>query len=126
MVRCSIICIFLGLFSLGVFAQQDKAASQVPGYQAPVPTAAMQTEAIWIDVRSNEEYTQGHLKYAVNIPFEQISTNISMLALEKNQNIKLYCTAGIRSGKAVKILNDLGFTNVSNAGAYRFLKLQEK
>lgn len=59
-----------------------------------------------LDVRTQEEFAEGHIKNAINIPLDEIS-NIS---LEKDLEFIVYCRSGARSEKAALILKDLGYT----------------
>ncbi len=71
--------------------------------------------AVLIDVRNEEEYEQGHIPGAINIPLSTIG-----LVLEKypKKDIPLfvYCLSGGRSGQAVSYLKQAGYTNVKNIG----------
>lgn len=77
--------------------------------------------AVWIDVRTPGEYATGHLKAAINIPFQQIGKRITEVAHSKDQKIYVYCATGHRAGIARKTLVKLGYTNVTNAGALQDL-----
>ncbi len=73
-------------------------------------------EAVWIDVRSEEEYARGHLQQAPRIGHDEIETGITALALDKDTPIYLYCAVGGRAGVAKSRLEAMGYTNVTNAG----------
>jgi len=75
-------------------------------------------QEVWIDVRSAEEYESGHLQQAINIPYEEIGTEVAALELPKDQPIYLYCRSGRRAGIALETLQAEGYTNVSNVGSY--------
>jgi rhodanese-related sulfurtransferase len=71
-------------------------------------------------VRTSEEYNNGHLKGSINIDYfsDDFSDEISSLGLESP--ILVYCRSGNRSGKAMKIMYDLGFIEVKNfIGGYK-------
>ena len=72
---------------------------------------------IILDVRTSEEYADGHIPDAVNIPNESIGEedNISQLP-NKDQLIFVYCRSGRRSKEASKKLAALGYTNVYEFG----------
>ena len=70
--------------------------------------------AIVIDVRSPQEYKEGHIDGAILIPEYEIKKNIGNKVKDKNQNIVVYCSSGSRSKKAQKILKKLGYENVYN------------
>ena len=73
-------------------------------------------EILIIDVRTTEEWNEGHINTAKHIEWQVISEQIFDLTTDFDSEIYLYCRSGNRSGKAKKILDDIGFTNVTNAG----------
>ena len=85
------------------------------------PAVQMQTQkapGVWIDVRSAEEYQQGHLTGAINLTHTEIAQRISEVAPDKNQPINLYCRSGRRAEMALNELKKLGYSNVTNHGGY--------
>lgn len=70
--------------------------------------------AILVDVRSPQEYEEGHLENSILIPEYEIRSNILNMLPNKNQMIIVYCSSGIRSKKAQRILWQMGYTNVYN------------
>lgn len=80
---------------------------------------------IWIDVRSTEEFKQGHLPGALNIVHTDIASKISAVTSDKTAEIQLYCRSGRRSGLALDALQKLGYTNVHNAGGYAELAAKQ-
>ena len=78
-----------------------------------------------IDVRTEQEYKEGHLKNSIHIPLADIKNKINDQVKDKDQKIILYCRSGRRSGIAEKILKEMGYKNVVNAGAYDKLKKLE-
>ena len=79
-----------------------------------------------IDVRTEKEYNAGHLKNSINIPYGEIKDTIGKHVHDKNQKIIVYCRSGRRSGIAKKTLDEMGYTNVINTGAYEKLKKNEQ
>lgn len=79
-----------------------------------------------IDVRTEKEYKEGHLKNAINIPHTEIREKINEYVKDKEEKIILYCRSGRRSGIAKKILEEMGYKNIINAGGYEELKKQER
>lgn len=73
---------------------------------------------IWVDVRTSEEFSQGHIKGAINIPYEEIGAQISSVTRNVDEDIRVYCRVGRRSGIAKNTLNGLGYANVVNEGGY--------
>ena len=66
--------------------------------------------AIVIDVRTNEEYAEGHIKGAVNIPLDEIDK----IDYDKEDTLIIYCATGIRSQNAINKLVDMGYTSLYN------------
>lgn len=88
-------------------------------------STAIGAEVIWLDVRSLEEFNQGHLEGALHVPHSQIAEKIVELIPNKDAEVKLYCRSGRRSGLALEAMEQLGYRNVSNAGAYSQLKEEQ-
>jgi rhodanese-related sulfurtransferase len=65
-----------------------------------------------VDVRTIQEFAQGHLKGAVNIPLSDLPLRSG--ELEKNKPILVYCHTGNRSAQASAILVKAGFTHIYN------------
>lgn len=70
--------------------------------------------AIIIDVRSLQEYKEGHIDGSICIPDYQMKRNIQKYVKNKNEIIILYCSTGHRSQNAQKILENMGYINVYN------------
>lgn len=70
--------------------------------------------AILVDVRSPQEYKEGHLDGAISIPEYEIISKHSSSFSSKDENIILYCSNGLRSKKAQRKLEKIGYTNVYN------------
>lgn len=70
-----------------------------------------------LDIRTPEEFAQGHIEGAVNIDYRQSDFANQLAQLDKNQPYLLHCHSGGRSTKALKVINELGFTNVAHMRA---------
>ena len=85
-----------------------------------------ETNYIIIDVRSKEEWNNGHLRDAKHLPLDILEDQIKRLAPNLQDTIYLYCRSGNRSGKAKQIMNRLGYQHIKNLGslneASHFLK----
>ena len=68
--------------------------------------------AILVDVRSPQEYHEGHLKGAINIPYYEITKNAYKYLANKERGIIVYCQYGQRSRNALKTLRKLGYRDV--------------
>lgn len=98
-------------------------AAQAAAAKPAEKTAAQPAKAkgIWIDVRTPEEFKEGHLKDAVNIPVDQIGARIGSVSPDKSAPVNLYCRSGRRSEAALQELKKMGYTNVTNHGGYQDL-----
>ncbi len=85
-------------------------------------TTAYADEVYWLDVRTGFEYQTGHIDGAINIPHDEIAEEIGSLIQDKNAKIHLYCRSGNRSGKALKVLQQMGYKNAINEGGYNEIK----
>ena len=72
--------------------------------------------AFLVDVRSPDEYKSGHVKGSVNIPLDQIGKQIAKF--KGKTNIVVFCRSGMRSSQAKSILEQNGFTNITNGGTW--------
>lgn len=70
-------------------------------------------DGLLVDVRSRQEYEEGHLRGAINIPLGSIDENI-LGKIPKDKNIIIYCQSGMRSKKACEILDELGYEKIYN------------
>lgn len=66
-----------------------------------------------IDVRTEEEFKNGHIKNAVNVPLDKIMDN--NFDLDKDDKLVVHCRTNGRSKQALAILSDLGYKNLSLA-----------
>ncbi|MBP7173033.1 MAG: rhodanese-like domain-containing protein [Cloacibacterium sp.] len=68
--------------------------------------------AFLVDVRTPEEYAEGSVKGAVNIPLDQIPNRLE--EFEGKTSVIVFCRSGNRSGQAKSILEAKGIQNVTN------------
>lgn len=71
------------------------------------------SNAVLLDVRSSQEYIEGHIRGSINIPVYDIEKQAKN-KLNKDSIIIVYCSAGIRSKRAIQILEKLGYENLYN------------
>ncbi|PHS41093.1 MAG: sulfurtransferase [Sulfurovum sp.] len=69
-----------------------------------------------LDVRTIEEYKEGHLRDAKLIPVHALAENLGMLKQDKHKKIIVYCQTGNRSVSASRILEANGFTPLNVKG----------
>ena len=69
-----------------------------------------------VDVRTPDEYKEGHIPNAINIPNETINETVYNKLKDKNQLILIYCRSGSRSRQAAYKMQKLGYTNLVDFG----------
>lgn len=77
---------------------------------------------IIVDVRTEDEYNEGHVVDSINISYDQIDENIN---LDKTKTIMVYCRSGNRSSIAYNTLVGLGY-DVLDLGAYESINLEKE
>ena len=67
---------------------------------------------VFIDVRTPEEYAEGHIEGATLIPVQELETRIN--EVPKDKQVYVYCRSGKRSAHAAGVLAKAGYTNIEN------------
>ena len=71
--------------------------------------------AVLLDVRTPEEYREGHIPGSKNVPLQSIDKVAGMID-NKSTPIFVHCLSGARSRQAAAVLQQIGYTNVKNIG----------
>ena len=71
--------------------------------------------AVLLDVRSRQEFQEGHIPGSQNIPLSSLE-EAAGLTENKETPLFVYCYSGARSGQAVHVLRRMGYVNVKNIG----------
>ena len=71
--------------------------------------------AVLLDVRTPQEYREGHIPGSKNVPLQQLD-KISSVIDNKDAPMFVYCHSGARSRQAASMLQHMGYTNVNNIG----------
>lgn len=95
----------MGLFD---FFKQPNINQGVKEYKAT-------SDAILLDVRTPDEYRDGHVPGSKNVPLQTID-QVAAVAENKNVPLFIYCYSGSRSHQATGALQRMGYTNVTNIG----------
>ncbi|MEX1307650.1 MAG: rhodanese-like domain-containing protein [Eubacteriales bacterium] len=74
----------------------------------------MSGDYLLVDVRTAQEFVQGHIKGAVNIPLDRIPSNVGKLKTSEEKKLLLYCLSGARSMSAATFLDKKGVGNLHN------------
>jgi phage shock protein E len=88
---------------------------------SPEVLSAITHQALIVDVRTSEEFADGHYPGAINIPHETILEGLNQLGVTTDTSVILYCRSGNRSGQAEQVLQEKGFTEARNAGGLETL-----
>jgi rhodanese-related sulfurtransferase len=65
-----------------------------------------------LDVRTPQEYAEGHVPGAVNVPYDQLASRLA--DIPKDKDVVLYCKSGRRAGIAAETLTANGYTRLSH------------
>ena len=71
--------------------------------------------AVLLDVRTPEEYRQGHIPNSKNLPLQNIQTAVELIG-DKRTPIFVHCLSGGRSSQAASVLERMEYQNVTNIG----------
>lgn len=71
---------------------------------------------IILDVRTQEEFDEGHIPGAVLLPDYEVEEKAQKILKDPDQLILVYCRSGRRSKLAAEILVELGYTNIREFG----------
>jgi phage shock protein E len=82
----------------------------------------IQNGALLVDVRSKEEFEQGHLDGAINIEWNKIDALIAAIGSNRQRQVVFYCRSGNRAGKSIIQLRSHGYTNIFNATGLEALR----
>lgn len=71
--------------------------------------------AVLLDVRTPQEYREGHIPGSRNVPLQELH-RVASVAAEKDTPLFVYCHSGARSRQAVGELRRMGYLHVRNIG----------
>ena len=109
------------VLSLMLLSSCGNAGSSSSGYRQISMDEAVkmmrdEKDYIILDVRRPDEYVEGHIPGAINVPNEEIGTAEIAELPDKSQLILVYCRSGRRSKEASEKLVKLGYTNIVEFG----------
>ena len=108
--KITFIAIIFSLFTGFAMANTSDEVSQQNLQK--IMTSAPKNTVVLLDVRTPEEYAEGHVPGAINIDYRQIKNNLAKLLPYKDDTVIVYCRSGYRAGIAKKILAKNGFTKL--------------
>ena len=103
----------MSIFSL-IFGSNAQQLDQVKILEPQVFSKAIEGKKVQlIDVRTNREYSSGHIKRAINLDiFNRDSFVAHFKEKDRNQPLYIYCRSGSRSQSATKLLVEMGFQEI--------------
>lgn len=110
-----VVCVFTMICGCDSGKKVDDAKSNLE-------SVLSQNNYVVIDVRTKEEYDAGHVKGALNVPYDEIDESLDV---EKDKTILVYCQSGRRSKIAYDDLRSLGY-EVFDLGAYQDVDLEKE
>lgn len=107
----------VAVIALSLVAHIPGYASQPPLMKPAEAFALIQknkgnSQFVVVDVRTPEEFRQGHIKGAVNINLNSNVFRDKIETLNRQTTYLVYCRSGRRSKEAVQIMQNLGFTHI--------------
>ncbi|MEP6263073.1 MAG: rhodanese-like domain-containing protein [Gillisia sp.] len=106
---------FLVIISLSVIsckAQEENTDVTILSVEEAKTVLAEEPGAVFLDVRTPQEFKEGHIEGAVLINFFDEDFKEQVEALDKDKPVYIYCRSGNRSQKAGMILTEMGFQEV--------------
>jgi phage shock protein E len=97
-------------------ADAQASASQTQASQAPKTRADSLAQVVFVDVRTPQEFAAGHVKGAINIPYDQMQKRWKELAQYRDRPMVVYCRTGHRAGIALSVLEQHDFPKAINGG----------
>jgi len=88
--------------------------STISAVDAATIADAPPADLVVLDVRTPEEFAEGHLEGAVLVDFYDADFADQLAALDPDVPYLLYCRSGNRSGETLGVMEQLGFTSVAN------------
>lgn len=73
-------------------------------------------EIVLLDVRNPEEYREGHLPKAVNVPLDYVESSRVTVYGDHQQPVMVYCHGGYRSAMAARMLMMMGYEEIYDLG----------
>ena len=121
-IRRTLLCLtLLPLGAAPLSACQHEKTTEEPAYLNISQVEAKQlidteSDYVILDVRTQEEFDEGHIPGAILIPDYEIKEKAETALPDKNQLILVYCRSGRRSKLAAEQLEILGYTKIREFG----------
>jgi len=111
-----VLAVFLSIAAIALFVSLQCTAKAIsPSSIAASPyliERVKNNEWLLIDVRPADDFKQGHIPGAINMPHENIDDYLTQLSDYKDKPIVIYCRSGNKSKLTIKMLQNLDFSDV--------------
>lgn len=116
-----ILFLVVGVLAIGCSKSEPPPAAKVESGPAAA-RALIASGATVIDVRTADEFAEGHVATAVNLPVEDLPTRLAevnkLVAGDRSRPVVVYCASGGRAATAKRVLEAAGYAHVVNGGGY--------
>lgn len=110
----SLICTLIAI--AGCSKKDDKSTFTTINAEEAKKMMDENKDIIILDVRTEEEYQEGHIEGAILIPDNEVAEKSESKLNDKSATILVYCRSGRRSANASRALNELGYINIYDFG----------
>ena len=107
----------IALSTFAACAAEDRVAEQIQPSELAERIAAG-TAPVILDVRSPEEFAEGHLPGARNVPYDALADRLGELGIASDTEVVAYCQSGRRAAIAAGVLHDGGYINVRDLSGH--------
>jgi rhodanese-related sulfurtransferase len=94
------------------FFKSSQRLSQSEAYQMLTSDPSI----LVVDVRTPQEFKEGKIAKSINVPLDQLEVQIAKKVPDKSKKLFVICYSGSRSAAAVRILKQLGYTDIHDIG----------
>lgn len=116
-VKKKVLGAFVALAFVAVTATACGGSGGTAGPDTTIVDVSLVPAGTVIDVRSAEEFAEGHVQGARNLNVENGDLEAALGSLDKGASYSVYCRSGRRSAVAVEMMRNAGFTKVVDLGA---------
>lgn len=113
-IAVAIITVLIGSAVVVFFATAQNTDTPQISQQAFQALMASENKPLVLDVRTSEEFAEGHIRGALNISHDQLEHRLALLEANKSKEIVVYCRSGRRATYAEGILRGAGFTKLKH------------
>ena len=104
--------LFFALSSLLLLSACQPEAAGSGSISPDVFLASPPANALVLDVRTEDEFSRGHLANALNVPHDELASRVAELGGGSDRPVVVYCERGGRAGKAATVLEAAGYSNI--------------